>query len=402
MALTDAKIRVLKPLKKRHLVSDGGGLSLDVLPSGKMSWFFRYRWNGKQEKVSLGHYPAVSLKAARNARAEYAVQVASGKSPATEKKLTRAGLATNPTVREFGDRYYREQVVPRWKNPSEVHRYLERDVYPVLGGKLVKEIKSLDVQGLVYRKRDSGRVQAAIAILRTIRRMFDYAVELQLVTVNPAAKVAARFVGRASQRDRSLTPTELRVYLRTVYGSAIDRRFKLALHIILASMVRKSELLLARWEHVNFETGEWLVPAENTKNGKPHVVYLSSQVAEMFRELSAFAGDSDFVLPGRSGAHKRLAHNTLNRALERLTFPNLEALTIHDLRRTASTLLHERGFSSDVIEKALNHTLGGVRGVYNKAEHAGERKRMLQWWADYLDAIVKGSKLVVGNFGAGA
>lgn len=402
MALTDAKIRALKPRTGRYLVSDGDGLSLDVLPSGKMSWFFRYRRNGKQEKVSLGHYPALSLKAARNARAENAVRVASGKSPATEKKLTRAGLATNPTVRQFGDRYYREQVAPRWKNPSEVGRYLERNIYPFLGGKLMKDITALDVQGLVYRKRDSGKVQAAIVILRTIRRMFDYAVELQLVPVNPAARVAARYVGRPSQRSRALTAAELRVYLRTVYGSAIDRRFKLALHIILASMVRKSELLLARWEHVNFETGEWLIPAENTKTGKPHVVYMSSQVTEMFRELNTFAGDSDFVLPGRSGAHKRLAHNTLNQALERLTFPNLEPLTIHDLRRTASTLLHEKGFSSDVIEKALNHTLGGVRGVYNKAEHAGERKRMLQWWADYLDAIVKGSKLVVGNFGASA
>jgi integrase len=402
MPLTDAKIRALKPDKKRYLVSDGDGLSLDVLPSGKTSWFFRYRLNGKQEKVSLGQYPAVSLKAARNARAANAVQVASGKSPATEKKLARAGVATNPTVREFGDRYYREQAVPRWKDPSEVRRYLDRDVYPFLGDKLVKDVTALDVQAVVYRKRDGGKVQAAIAILRTIRRMFDYAVELQLVTVNPAARVAARFVGRASKRSRVLTPTELRVYLQTIYGSAIDRRFKLALHIILATMVRKSELLLAKWEHVNLETGEWLIPAENSKTGKPHVVYLSSQVAEMFGELRAFADDSEFVLPGRSGTRKCLAHNTLNRALDRLTFPNLEPLTIHDLRRTASSLLHEKGFFADVIEKALNHTLGGVRGVYNKAEHAAERKRMLQWWADYIDAIVKGSKLVVGNFGASA
>lgn len=205
MQLTDARIKALKPRLKRYLVSDGEGLSLDVLPSGRMSWFYRYRQNGRQEKVTLGLYPTMSLKAARNARMEKAAQVMSGKSPAMEKRLARVGLASNPTLREFSDRYYREQVVNRWKDSSDVRRYLDNEIYPTLGDKLLRDITVPDVQALVYRKRDSGRVAAAIQLRRIIKQIFDYALEVQLVTLNPAAMVATRYIGKASKRSRVLT-----------------------------------------------------------------------------------------------------------------------------------------------------------------------------------------------------
>jgi len=228
--------------------------------------------------------------------------------------------------------------------------------------------------------------------------MFDYALEVQRVTMNPAAMVATRYIGKARKRSRVLSPQEIRLYLRTIYQSNIRRQFKLALHILLLTLSRKSELLLARWEHVNFEAGEWLIPEGNAKTGKPHIVYLSTQVAEMFRELKALAGESDLVLPGRGSTRKPFARNALNKALEGLTF-DMEPLTIHDLRRTGATLLTEKGFNRDVIEKALSHEKQGIRAVYILAEHAPERKQMLQWWADYVDSIVNESKVIVGNFG---
>lgn len=162
MQLTDARIKALKPRQKRYMVSDGDGLSLDVLPSGKMSWSFRYRINGKQEKMVLGRYPDMSLKAARAARLTHAASVVAGDSPAQMKKLARAGLETNPTVRQFGERYYEEQVAPRWKDPKAIRRYLDKEIYPFLGSKLLKELTAQDVQAVVYRKRDNGRVAAAI------------------------------------------------------------------------------------------------------------------------------------------------------------------------------------------------------------------------------------------------
>lgn len=397
MPLTDAKIKALKPKAARYLVSDGRGLSLDILPSGVMSWLFRYRRNGKQERVTLGQYPGMNLKLAREKRDEHAIEVATGESPAQKKKLERAGLATNPTVREFGDRYFKEQVLTRWKNPKDIRRYLDNEIYPTLGDKMLKELTALDVQALVYRKRDNGRIAAAIHLRRVIKQMFDYAVEVQLATINPAAMVATRYIGKARKRSRVLTPKEIRLYLRTIYQSNIRRQFKLALHIYLLTLTRKSELLLARWQHVNFETGEWLIPAENSKNGKPHLVYLSTQVTEMFRELQSLAGGSELVMPGRSSLRRPFAANALNKALEGLSF-DMDPLTIHDLRRTSATLLTEHGFDKDVIEKSLNHERQGIRGVYILAEHAAERKRMLQWWSDHVDGIVTGANVIVGNF----
>ena len=400
MPLTDAKIEALKPQPKRYLVSDGNGLSLDVLPSGVMAWLFRYRHGGKQERVTLGRYPDMTLKAARQARLERAVSVAGGKSPAKEKRLARAGLTTNPTIKTFGERYYQEQVVPNWKNPKDIRRYLDNEIYPTVGHKQLSDVTALDVQVMVYRKRDHGHVAAAIQLRRVMKQIFDYALELQLVTINPAAMVATRYIGRARKRSRVLSPKEIRLYLRTIYQSNIRRQFKLALHVILLTLSRKSELLLARWDHVNFETGEWLIPEENSKTAKPHLVYLSAQVAEMFRELKSLAGESALVLPGRGSLTRPFAANALNKALDGLTF-DMDPLTIHDLRRTGATLLTEHGFNRDVIEKALSHEQQGIRAVYIVAEYADQRKKMLQWWADYIDTIVTESRVIMGNFGAG-
>jgi integrase len=383
------------------MVSDGRGLSLDVLPSGKISWLYRYCLAGQRGKVTLGGYPDLTLKKARERRDELAAQVASGKSPALAAKERRAGLSTNPTVREFGERYYKEQVLRRWKNPKDIRRYLDSEIFPTLGEKALKDVNALDVQGLVYRKRDGGRVAAAIQLRMVLKQIFDYAIETRLLTVNPASMVATRYIGKARKRARVLTPSEIRLYLRTIYQSNIRRQFKLALHIILLTLSRKSELLLARWEHVNFEAGEWLIPEENAKTDKPHIVYLSTQVAAMFRELKALAWDSALVMPGRGSLTRPFAANALNKALEGLTF-DMDPLTIHDLRRTGATLLTEHGFNRDVIEKALSHEAQGIRAIYIVAEFAEQRRRMLQWWADYVDSIVNESKVIVGNFGGGA
>lgn len=402
MALTDATIKGLKPKAgARYSKADGNGLLLDITPGGVRSWVYRYRLNGKREKLVLGRYPDLSLKAARTERDKQAAKVARGESPALERKLARAGTPSNPTVREFGDQYYREQVAGILKNPADTRRYLDAEIYPTLGEKLLKDVDALDVQALVYRKRDNGRVAAAMRIRMVLKQVFDYALERQIVTCNPAAMVATRYIGKARKRSRVLSPSEIRLYLRTIYQSNIRRQFKLALHIILLTLSRKSELLLARWKDLDMDKGEWLIPAENAKTGKPHLVYLSTQVAEMFRELKALAGESELVMPGRGSLIRSFAKNALNKALEGLSF-DMDPLTIHDLRRTGATQLTERGFEKDVIEKALSHEHEGIRAVYILAEYAEQRKKMLQWWADYVESICNESKVIVGNFGGGA
>lgn len=236
----------------------------------------------------------------------------------------------------------------------------------------------------------------------TAKRMYDYALETHLSPINPAAMVANRYIGKAVRRKRHLEPREIRQFLQVIYKSNIRRQFKLALHILLLTLTRKSMLLLATWDEVNFESGDWTIPKEHVKAKKgeehEHVVYMSNQVAAMFRELKALAGNSRLVLPGRSSNAKPFAKNALNHALEGLTF-EMEPFTIHDLRRTASTELANNGSRDEWIEKALSHEKEGIKGVYNRAEYAKQRKQMLQWWSDYVDSIVTESNVIVGNFG---
>lgn len=397
MPITDIQIKALQPRDKRYLVSDGRGLSLDVLPSGFKSWIYRYTLDGKAEKVTLGPYPDLTLKAARDKRDKLAVEVVAGQSPAADRKARREGRGGHQTVRQFGDRYYREQVVRNRKSPAQILRYLEREIYPAFGDKLLKDVTALDVQALVYRKRDNGREAAAIATRQVIKLLFDYAIHEQQATINPATMVATRYIGRARKRSRTMNPKEIRLYLRTIYASNMRRQFKLALHILLLTLKRKSELLLARWEHADLERGEWTIPEQHSKNGKAQIVYLSRQVVEMLHELRRLAGDSELVMPGRSSSRRPFAANALNHALEGLIF-DMDPVTIHDLRRTAATLLTEHGFDKDVIEKALAHERQGIRAVYVLAEYADQRKKMLQWWADYVEGVMNDSKVVVGNF----
>jgi integrase len=386
VALTDTGIRTLKAKQIRYLVSDGRGLCVEVLPSGKISWLFRYRFKRRPQKVTLGRYPDISLKAARIERDKQATLLARGLSPAEEKRLAKMALTRDCTMKEFSDRYYRDIVLRDRKNPKDMRRYLDNEVLPALGRKCLREVTATDVQTLVFRKRDNGQESSAAQIRNLIKRIFDYAVVCGVTQANPAMALPTRFVTKVRTRTRSLTPEEIRIYLHTLYRSNIRRQFKLALHLILLTLVRKSELLLAQWSDVNLEDGEWNIPAENSKTERPHTVYLSTQATRLFHELKALAGGSVWVMPGRSSLSKPFSHNAMNQAMGSITF-NIPPFTIHDLRRTGSTLLHEKGFASDVIEKSLNHQIKGVRGVYNRAEYADQRRQMLQFWATYLAEI---------------
>ena len=397
MALTELQIKNLEPRTKRYTVLDSRGLSIEVMPSGVLSWRYRYRLHGKLEKVVLGKYPTLSLKTAREERDKREQMVVKGESPAQHKRLERQGFMDDPTLQEFGEVYYRDMTARMVKDPTAIRRYLDKELYPFLGRKRLKEIFAQDIQTLVFRKRDQGFEAAAAQLRNLLKRIFDYALVRGLVQVNPVLALPTRFITRARSRTRALSTEEVRSYLHTLYRSNVRRQFKLALHLILLTLVRKSELLLAQWKDVHFDDGEWHIPAENSKTGRPHVVYLSTQAVALFQELQNLSCGSEWVLPSRSSLTKPFSKTALNKALEGVNFA-MEPFTIHDLRRTGSTLLHEQGFSADVIEKALNHTVGGIRGVYNRAEHREPRQRMLQHWGDFIEALATERKVIVGNF----
>ncbi len=286
--------------------------------------------NGKREKLTLGKYPALTLKNARAKRDQAAHAAAMGTSPAGQKQqLAKVAAADATTVAEFGERYFREVVDKDRQDTTIPRRYFDKSIVPAIGDKPVRDVSTEDVRAITGERR------------------------------------------------------------KRAIESNIRRQFKLGLHLILLTMVRKSELLLARWEHVDMDAAEWHIPAENSKTDKPHIVFLSRQAVDLFKELQALAGGSALVMPGRGSLTTPFAHNAINTALKTaLAGQPIPAFTIHDLRRTASTLPHANGWPSDVVERVLNHTIGGARGVYNRAEYAPQRREMLQFWADYIEQLL--------------
>lgn len=398
MPLSDATLRALKPRDKPYIETDGRGLYVEVFPTGGIVWRYRYRLSGKQEKLTLGKYPDLTLKNARLKRDEAGQAVAMGHSPASEKQRVKRGVASKTSVRELGERYLKEVAAKDRKDITMPRRYFERCIVPAIGTKAICDVTVDDVRNVIWRKKDEGFDAAAGYLRGLLKRIFDYAITLGLTATNPIAALPMRHVHRAKARDRALTPSEVTVFLRGLFESNIRRQFKAALYLVLLTMVRKSELMLAKWEQVDLERGEWEIPIENSKTGKPHVVYLPTQAVSLFRELRLLAGDSELVLPGRSSPLRPFALNAMNQALKvAMKGSDIAAFTIHDLRRTASTLLHEQGWGSDVVEKALNHTIGGVRGVYNRAQYAPQRREMLQSWADYLEGLLMSGSVIRGR-----
>ena len=401
MRLTDTAIKALKPKDKRYTATDGDGLYLEVYPTGGKVWRYRYRLNGKREKITIGKYPAVSLKEARLRRNREAEKVAGGKSPAEERRAERANWSAAMTLRDFGNQYYAEVVTRDRKKPIQMGRYLQNDIFPFIGDTKVSELTTEDVRSVIWRKKDHGFDAAAGDIRGLLKRMLDYAVTLGLLQANPVLALPMRHVHKVRHRDRALSAEEIGQFLRAVGASNSRRQFKVAFHLLLLTLVRKGELMGARWEEIDADNAEWQVPAASMKTGKPHIVYLSTQAIDLFEELRRLASGSEWVLPGRGTLKKPFAQDALNKALQNIIADTgLVYFTIHDLRRTASTLLHEAGFNSDVIEKALAHEQKGVRGIYNRAQYADQRREMLQWWADFVDAqIEEGRKVIIGSFG---
>ena len=289
MALTDTALKALKSRDKTYTVTDDRGLHVEVFPTGGIVWRYRYRLNGKYEKLTLGKYPALTLKNARLKRNEAAQQVAMGESPAKKKQQAKVTGAEDATVADFAERFFKDIQSRDRKNVTMPRRYLEKDILPHIGSKPVREVTAEDVRSVIWRKKSQGFDAAAGQVRGLLKRMFDYALTCGLIQANPVMALPMRHVYRAAARDRALTPDELRRFLRAMQTSNIRRQFKIAFQLILMTLVRKSELMLAQWKDVHLDEGEWHIPVENSKTGKPHIVYLSTQAQMLFKELKPLA-----------------------------------------------------------------------------------------------------------------
>jgi integrase len=408
--LTDNEIRKFDSPKnwppKRLLLTDRGGLALDVLPSGVRSWVFRYRdKSGVRCKLTIARYPDLSLRAAREERDKLAGEVARGLSPVHEQKAQKRelkereeGRGSDPTLAQFADRWYRELVLPpkgrnHRRNPKPVRGALDNQILPALGGKLLKEITKADLRKFLFEKRNAGHETAALFLRQIIKSVLDYAVVEELLEFNPVTLIPKDAVGTIENRERDLSDEEVREMLKTVEASTMARPIKTAVRLLLLTMVRKGELLRAQWPHLDFDKAEWHIPREHSKTGRPHIVPLAPQAVTLFRELEVLACGSPYVLASRFHIRKPMCLDTPNKALAELTFA-MPHFTVHDLRRTAATRCAEGGFPGDVVELALNHARQGIRGVYNRSELLEQRREMLKWWANRVDALTNRIKLV--------
>ncbi|PTB21633.1 integrase [Trinickia symbiotica] len=388
--LTDIRIKSLKPKEARYFVADGNGLVLEIMTSGSKIWRFRHSLHGRRQPLlTIGDYPAVSLQDARERTRKYAEIVAKGISPVADAKKDRGAMKRLDTVKMFAEEWYLIELAS--KSPEyqrTVRRALEKDVYPAIGNKPLEDVTPGDVLAICDEIKKRGAPKMALTTRNVIKRLFEYAVARQLATINPAQAVVARFVATQSSRTRVLSPEEIGTVLRSIYTSDIRRTHKLALHLLVLTMTRKSELTEAEWSEFFLDEAVWRIPAARMKKSREHWVYLPTQAVSMLRELQSLAASERYVFPSSYGrGDKPIAKSTLNQAVRALSL-DVQHFVLHDFRRTASTHLHEMGLSSDAIEKALAHEIKGIKGVYNRAQYADERRRILQVWADFVEAQI--------------
>lgn len=404
MPLTDTTIRNLKPRRRIYGVADGGGLFIEVSPSGTKSWRMRYRWGGRQPKVSFGQYPAISLAVARGKREEVKTAIERDQDPAhvlraKKKALSPEERALN-TFEGFARRWHSDQVEGKVSTARNTIRALEKDVFPLFGSKALADVTIEDVIAVTDRIKKRGKHQMALVTRNIIKRVFDHAIGRGRLRFNPAAAVPAKMIASPQSRDRVLRPKEIGKVLVALDKSSMHRRYKLAVYLLMLTLVRKTELLHAKWDDVDLEKKTLVIPATRMKMKRDHVVYLSDQAVLALEELKGLAGDSEYLFPSGRGRHDRpICKSTVNHVMKDLQ-TGVEHFVLHDFRRTGSTLLHEKGHPSDVIEKLLAHEVKGVRGTYNRAEYADKRAEILQEWADFVDAQRDSApKVVLGSFG---
>ncbi|TGQ66055.1 site-specific integrase [Mesorhizobium sp. M00.F.Ca.ET.186.01.1.1] len=398
--LTDAALKALKIKQKIYKVADRDGMYVRVMPSGTISFRLDYRLNGRRETVYLGKYgrDGISLLQAREKCLDARRAIREGRSPAIEKQRDKRRLKEAKNFGQFGDKWL--TLAPMADSTRSMRRSIfERELLPEWRNRLLTEITPDDLRALCGKIVERGAPATAIHVRDILKQIYAFAILHGEKVSNPADDVGPASIANFVPRDRSLSPTEIRVMLKMLERVATLPTIRLGLRLILLTMVRKSELQDAIWDEVDFENAVWSIPKERMKRSKALNVYLSRQALDIFIALKTCSGNSRFVLPSRYDADAPMSRATFNRVTYAVAeqaknegLP-LEPFTVHDLRRTGSTLLNELGFNSDWIEKCLAHEDGrSSRGVYNKAEYEVQRRHMMQEWSDVVEAWVEGRK----------
>ncbi|QTD43660.1 tyrosine-type recombinase/integrase [Ottowia testudinis] len=411
--LTDKQLRTLKAAEKVYKVADQQGLYVAVLRTGNISFRYDYRLNGRRETLVIGQYDpnlgakqmrelsaleygmSISLAEARQLLVEAKRAIEQGDSPSRSKVEKRIEANEGMTFGRWAEKYFAEAKL------AESTRAMRKAVYDrnltEFNRLKLEEITPARLMARCEKIKERGAAAPAVQARDIVLQIYRFIQARGLKIENPAEAIRPTAIATFKPRDRALSPEDIHKYFNALEQVSSAATLRLAVKFMLLTMVRKSEFLQARWDEINFETAVWTIPKERMKAGRPHNVYLSQQAIDILVAFKTCYAASPYLHPGRYESDFPLSNGTLNRLIVAGTEvivsrgEEFEPFTVHDLRRTASTLLHEAGYNSDWIEKCLAHEQRGVRAVYNKAEYAEQRRAMLQAWADMVDSwIVNG------------
>ena len=397
MPLTDRAIRNAKPSDKPVRLFDGGGMYLEIAPSGGKWWRLKYRFGGKEKRLSLGVYPDVPLADARDRRDAARKLLAAGKDPSEQRKAEKReakGRAEN-SFEAVAREWYRKQS-HTWvaTHATDVWRRLEANLFPALGTRPIAELTAPEVLSAVRKIEQRGAYDLAHRVLQVSSQVFRYGIATGRCDHDVSADLRGALTPHKPRNQAAVTPEELPALLRAIEGYAElgDKLTGYALRLMALTFVRTGELIGATWHEIDLDNAVWIIPAERMKMRAEHVVPLAHEAVTLLRELKAIGGGSRYVFPGRN-PDKPISNNTMLFALYRLGYKG--KMTGHGFRAVASTILNESGFRADVIERQLAHCeRNDVRGAYNRAEYLSERRKMMQQWGDMLEALVRGAKVI--------
>jgi integrase len=396
MPITDTKVRQAKPADRAYRIPDGRGLYLEVRPSGAKFWRYRYELPpGKESTFTIGEYPATSLADARAQREWARGQVRAGVSPTVARDKARRQEAADAaaTFKSVASEWI-EKKRGEWTEgyAAQIETIFEADVYPEIGAMGIRSVTAADVLALLQSIEARGATTIALMARQRCSSVFRYAVSTLRADADPTAALQGALKRKPVRHHPHLTREQLPALLGKIDAYGGYMQTKIALRLLLMTFVRTGELRQAQWGEFDLDGATaglggpaWVVPAERMKMRRQHIVPLATQAVALLRELHPISGGQPFLFPNLRKPKACMTITTINRVLERMGFGG--QFSGHGFRGTASTALHEMGYQSDHIEAQLAHADKSVRGAYNHAIYLPERRKMMQDWADVIDAL---------------
>ncbi|ENE38020.1 phage integrase family protein [Escherichia coli P0302293.8] len=401
MALTDIKVRTAKPTDKQYKLTDGSGMHLLVHPNGSKYWRLQYRFDGKQKMLALGVYPDVSLADARTRRDDARNLLANNIDPGDKKKSDKIEQEEARTFEQLAVEWHATNKKWSEEHSRRVLKSLEDNLFPAIGKRNIADLKTRDLLAPIKAVELSGRLEVASRLQQRTTAIMRYAVQSGLLDYNPAQEMVGAVASSNRQHRPALQLKRIPELLRRIDSYTGRPLTRLAVELTLLVFIRSSELRFARWSEIDFETSMWTIPAEReaidgvkhsqrgSKMRTPHLVPLSHQALAILKDVYKLSGDRDFVFIGDHDHRKPMSENTVNKALRVMGYDTKVEGCGHGFRTMACSSLIESGlWSRDAVERQMSHMeRNSVRAAYiHKAEHLDERRLMLQWWADFLDA----------------